>query len=209
MSRILKIALACVTGVTLSACASTGFVSTWKAPDAQPVGNLDGRRVVAMVLARDASVRRAAEDTLSAELTAEGAIGVPSYTLINDADVNDEAKARAAIEGAGVEAVVVLRPVAETQEIRSTPTTYVGPTYGPRYGGFWGGYYGYGWGAPYGGSEIRTDTIVTVETLIYSMGQNKLIWAAKSKTTNPDKVSSFVREVARAARKEMKKQGLL
>lgn len=207
MRHVLRPALAVVMAAALSACASTRFVSTWKAPDAQPIGSLDGRTVVAMVVAKDTSVRRAAEDTLAGELTAEGAVGVPSCTLISDADVNDETKARAAIEAAGVEAVVVLRPVSRDQEVRSTPT-YVGPTYGPAYGPFWGGYYGYGWGAAYA-PEVRTDTIVTVETLVYSMSQNTLVWAGQSKTTNPEKVNAFVREVARAARQEMKKQGLL
>jgi hypothetical protein len=81
---------------------------------------------------------------------------------------------------------------------------------GPRYGGYWGGYYGYGWGGAYGGGvDIRTDTIVTVETLVYSLKQNKLIWAGQSKTTNPSKIDAFVKEVATGAGKEMKKAGLL
>jgi len=207
VSRMNQIALGLVAGVAVSACASTSFISTWKAPDAAPIGSLDGRKVLAMVLAKDTSVRRAAEDTLATELTTEGATGVPSYTLISDEDVNDEAKARKAVEAAGVEAVVVLRPVGQTQEIRSTPT-YVGPTYGPRYGPFWGGYYGYGWGAAYA-PDIRTYTIVNIETLLYSISQNKLNWAGQTKTTNPQNVSAFVREVVKAASKELKKQGLL
>ena len=58
-------------------------------------------------------------------------------------------------------------------------------------------------------TEIYTDTIVTVETLVYSMKQNKLVWAGQSQTTNPSKVDAFVKEVVTAAAKEMKKQGLL
>ena len=75
-----------------------------------------------------------------------------------------------------------MRPVAKEKEISSTPSTMY---MGPRYGGYWGGYYGYGWGGAYGGTEIRTDTIVIVETLVYSLKQNKLVWAGESKTTNP------------------------
>jgi hypothetical protein len=59
---------------------------------------------------------------------------------------------------------------------------------GPGYSNFWGGYWGYGWGAPYGtvtGGEVRTDYIVSIETLIYSVKQNKLVFGAQSKTTNP------------------------
>ena len=78
------------------------------------------------------------------------------------------------------------------------------------YGPYWGGYYGYGWGGAWGGgTDIRTNTIVTVETLVYSLKQNKLIWAGQSTTTNPSLVDSFVRELAEAAAREMKKAGLL
>jgi len=202
-----RLAVSLVAGMAVAACASTSFISTWKAPDAQPLGSLDGRKVLAMVQARDPSIRRAGEDALAAELTRDGAIGVPSYTLISDSDVNDEAQARKAVEAADVEAVVVLRPVGETQEIRTTPT-YMGPTYGPRYAPFWGGYYRYGWGAAYV-PDVHTYTVVNVETLIYSISQNKLVWAGQSKTSSPENIDAFVREVIRAAGKEMKKQGLL
>jgi len=50
---------------------------------------------------------------------------------------------------------------------------------------------------------------VTVETLVYSLKQNKLLWAGQSKTTNPSKIDAFVRELAAGAANEMKKVGLL
>jgi hypothetical protein len=189
----------------LSACATTTFDSSWKAPDAQPMGSLAGQKVVAVAVSKNAAVRRSAEDTLVSVLSARGAQGIPSYSILGDD--TDEAKAKAAIEKSGAVAVVVMRPVAKEKEISSTPSSMY---MGPRYGGYWGGYYGYGWGGAWGGgTEIRTDTIVIVETLVYSMKQNKLIWAGQSKTTNPSKVDAFVKEVAAGAGKEMKKAGLL
>ena len=187
-----------------AACATTSFQSTWKAPDAQPVV-LSGQKVVAFVLTKNAAARRAAEDALAREISAGGAQGIPSYTLIPDAAASDEAKAKAQIEAAGATGVVVMRPVDKSQEVVAT-STYMGPSYGP----YWGGYYGYGWGGAYGGGvDVRTNTIITVETLVYSIPQNKLIWAGQSKTTNPSKVDAFVRELATAARREMTKAGLL
>ena len=74
---------------------------------------------------------------------------------------------------------------------------------GPMYGGFWGGYFGHGWGAPYSvhGGEIRTDTIVIVETLVYSLSQNKLVWGGQSKTTNPASVDRLIANAAKQARR--------
>lgn len=190
--------------VLTSACATTTFNSTWKAPDAKPV-ELSGQKVVAFVLTKNEASRRAAEDALAAAITKGGAQGVPSYSLVAANVAPDEAKARAQVEGAGATGVVVMRPVDSSKEVVAT-STYMGPTYGP----YWGGYYGYGWGGAWGGGvDVRTNTIVTVETLVYSLSQNKLIWAGQSNTTNPSKVDAFVRELATAAQREMTKAGLL
>ena len=189
--------------VAAAACATTSFQSTWKAPDAKPVV-LSGQKVLAFVLTKNAASRRAAEDALAREITAGGGQGVASYTLIPDASASDEAKAKAQVEASGATGVVVMRPLDTSKEVVAT-STYAGPAYGP----YWGGYYGYGWGAAYGGVDVRTNTIITVETLVYSIPQNKLIWAGQSNTTNPTKVDAFVKELATAARREMQKAGLL
>jgi hypothetical protein len=195
------VAVALAATVPLAGCASTGFTSTWRNPEAVPL-EAKGARVAALVMTKNEATRRAAEDALAREITAQGAQGVPMYSIA-DAAGTDEAQTRAALEKQGFAAVVTMRPVGSQQQI--TATTYAGPGYS----GFWGGYYGYGWGAPYGGTEIRTDTIVSVETLIYSLKQNKLVWGGQSQTTNPSNVDNFVREVATAAAKELRNQGLI
>ena len=205
MRKALLGAFVVLAAAGLTACATTTFNSSWKAPDAQPMGSLTGQKVVAVAVAKNTAVRRSAEDALVGAINANGAQAIPSYSIIGDDAVNDEAKAKAAIEQSGAVAVVVMRPVAKEKEISSTPSTMY---MGPRYGGYWGGYYGYGWGGAWGGTEIRTDTIVIIETLVYSLKQNKLVWAGESSTTNPSQVDAFVKEVAAAAGKEMKKLGL-
>ena len=100
-----------------------------------------------------------------------------------------------------------MRPVGSTQEAYATPLAHSAPR-----GWYWGGYYGYGWGAPWGGAvagEIRTRTIVSIETLVYSMKQNKLVWAGQSETTSPSDVDSLVKEIIAAVASEMKKQRLI
>ena len=199
-----KQAVALVLGATLvgSGCASTGFTSTWTNPQAAPL-RAEGSKVAAMVMSRQESSRRAAEDALARAITEAGAEGVPLYSITSD---TDEAVVKAALEQQGFAAVVAMRPVSTEQRITGTPSMYAGPAYG----GFWGrGYYGYGWGAPWGGTDIRTDKLVNVETLVYSLKQNKLVWGGQSQTTNPSNVDGFVREIAAAAAKELRKKGLI
>jgi hypothetical protein len=117
---------------------------------------------------------------------------------------------RRALEQQGYQGVVVMRPVATTQEVFSSPSTFREP----HYGGFWGGYYLYGWGMPwpmaiYGPVEVRTATIVSVETLVYSLRQNKLVWGGQSETTNPSSVGRLIQDTARRAARELQRQGLL
>ena len=204
-----RIAAVLVLAGLSTACASTYFTSTWKSPDAQPF-RPSGSKVAAVVMARDEAARRAGEDALARELTKRGAQGVPMYTLGPEGDPTKEAETRAALERAGVIGVVTIRPVGKDKEIVASSTMYGGAYYGgPYYGGYWGGYYGYGWGAPWGGVTVTTNTIVSIETLVYSLKMNKIVWAGQSKTTNPSNVDGFIKELVDAAAKEMKKQGLL
>jgi hypothetical protein len=48
-----------------------------------------------------------------------------------------------------------------------------------------------------------------VETLVYSVEQDKLLWAGQSKTTNPSNIQDFIRELSDAAAKEMRKAGFV
>jgi hypothetical protein len=193
----------------LAGCASGGFVSSWKAPDATPL-EFRGARVAAVVMMSDQGPRRGAEDTLAKEITARGAQGVPMYTLLPNASPSDQGLARAALEKAGVQGAVVMRPVSVEKEVSSTPETYLDP----KYSGMWGGYYEYGWNSSWGapmvtGGDVHVDQIVSVETLIYSLKQNKLVWAGQSKTTNPEGVNELVKKLAADAAAELEKQGLI
>lgn len=61
----------------------------------------------------------------------------------------------------------------------------------------------------YSTGSVRTDTVVSIETLIYSLNNDKLLWAGTSRTSNPEGLSSLVDEVADAVSSEVVKQGLI
>jgi hypothetical protein len=191
----------------LSGCASS-FVSSWTAPDAAPL-QIKGSKVAAIVMMKNEPSRRTAEDSLARELTARGATGVPLYIAVPNATADNEAAVRAELEKAGFAGAVVMRPIGTEKEAESKPVAYAGPTYT----GFWGGYYGYGWHDPWTydvvGGDIRTNTIVSVETLVYSLKQNKLVWGGQSKTTNPSNLDWLVKDTAARVASELKRLGLL
>jgi hypothetical protein len=196
--------LICGAALSLSACAgTTTFTSTWKAPDAQKVDPV-GKTVAALVISGDAERRRDAEVYLANDLTARGVRGVAAYTAIGlNNPTLDYVRAR--FKEAGVEGVVVMRLVGHDQTVIVDPGGFSGSVYGT-----FGSYYsGYGMAVSYSTGSVQTDTVVSIETLIYSLKQDKLLWAGTSRTSNPAGLQSLVHEVADAVSREVAKQGLV
>ena len=195
--------LICSMALWVSACETpTTFTSTWKAPDAHRI-NGAGKKIAAVVLSSDVDRRRSAEVYLANDLTIRGARGVASYTLLGF-DNRDANYARARLKEAGVEGVIVMRMVGKDQRTWGDP----GGLSGSAYGSF-GSYYSYGMELTYSTSSIQTETVVSIETLIYSLKDDKLLWASTSRTTNPDNLSQLVDQVADAVAREAAKQGLI
>jgi hypothetical protein len=199
-------AMILVVVLLLGGCATTTFTSTWKAPDAKPV-NPTGKTIAAIFVSRDESRRRAGEDALAADLRARGANPIAGYTILPNDQRGDGETARQSLRQAGAQGAVVMRVVGRDQRINYTPGVgYAFPTY---YYGF-GPYWGYGWRSVYEPGYLTTDTVVSVETLVYSLQpEDKLLWASTSRTTDPRNLDALVNDVAQATAKEMVRQGLL
>ena len=185
--------------VTLAGCASTSFKSTWKSPDAETV-DITGKKVLVVVMNVPTSVRRTVETSIATELNKIGAQATASNEFLPQDATVGSAKTKMAAEG--YDAAWVLRLTNREQEVSSTPAMYA-PA-GPYYS-----YWGWGGGYGYGGSEIRTDIKVYMETLVYSVKHDKLAWSGMSVTTNPSNIDAIAGEMTRVAVAEMKKSGLL
>src|SRR5262245_61635862 len=191
--------------VLLMAADKPTFTSSWKAPGAEQIAYA-GRKVVGLVVSNDMSLRMSAEEALSRELTAKGVEGVAAYRVIPAQETRDANTARPWFERIGAAGVVVLRILDLTKE--KLPSVMVWQS-GPSYGSFWG-YYPYAWGAVIditpGG---RTEVNVAIETLVFDLAGNRLIWAGTSQTTNPESLQTFVKGLVNGAADRMKKDGLL
>jgi hypothetical protein len=204
--RNTSVALLTTAGLILTGCSSTQFTTTWSAPDVQLTHIEPGAKVGALVMHPEVALERVVEEALAAELTKRGAVGIAAYTILGDIEPRNEEAARNAFAEAGAEAVVVMRGISEQTEM-----DYRAPTYysAPSYSGFWGGYYGYHWNTVYDPGYLRTSKVVTVETLVYDLESNELVWAGRSRTVDPSKLSTFIREIVDEVAKEMRKAGVL
>ncbi len=178
------------------------FTSVWKAPDITTIG-FAGKKVAALVITKDEGLRQSAEEALVRQLDAIGVQGEASYRLAPREVMQDKDKARAWFAKVGVEGVVALRLVSADKV-----TTYSPATWSTGYYGSLWGYYGYSWGVAYDPGYTREETKVIVETLIFSVPKDKLLWAGVSETSNPKNTDVFMKDLVTRIVKEMKKQGL-
>jgi len=204
LSQTLRALILVAAALCLSACGSTTtFLSTWKAPDAQPV-DPSGKSVAALVISSNKTQQRDAEVYLSNDLTTRGAHGVPAHQLIGygHPDVN---YAVAKFKEAGVAGVVVMRVVGHDQTVIVDPGGFSGEAY-TSFGSY---YQSAGVAVSYSSGSVQTETLVTVETAVYSLTQNKLLWAGTSQSHNPHGMQSLIIEVADAVSSQLSKQGLI
>ena len=201
-----RITFGVLASLTLAAAACgthTRFLSTWSPRNAQPVA-MSHMRIAAVFFNGNESIRRSGEDVIANELARVGGVAVPSYTIIPDDPSNREA-AKKKLEKAGVDAVLSMRVVAAERVYNYTPGYWAN---GPYYGSLWG-YWGYGWGAVYDPGYLSSSVVVGVETLLYSLKDEKLLWAGMSETFDPNTVRSAVKSIARKAVKKMDEQSVL
>jgi len=193
----LRVAIAALatSGALLAGCASTQVTSVWRDPGMGPV---QFHKVVGVALSQDASLRRLAEDEF---VRAVGpSVALAGYAVIPDDEIQNKEKARARVEAAGADGVVVFRLVGVEQQERWVPPTYYGNTWG---------YWGYAAPRVYDPGYLTTDRIVQIEAAAYAVPTARLVWAAHSHTLNPSNAKQLIDEVVRAIVLRMREDGLL
>lgn len=209
MTRKISVTTLVLLAFVVAGYAGPKFVTTWKDPTAGKF-NLKGKKVAAIVISSYTSVRVGGETSLAYELTKRGAQGIAGHTLlpeeISRADKSEEARKK--LEEAGIEHAVIMRATArEKTQSDATGTLLIYST-SPVYSSFWG-YWGSSWDATYDYGNIQSQTVMTVETLVWSVAEDKLLWAGRSKTTSPKNLGKFIRKLVDAASKEIRKEGLI
>lgn len=179
-------------------CASTKMVKNWVYPETGP---LQFENVMALVLVQDPLVRRTGEDELVRQIQRVRAVA--AYTVLPDKELENDARVREAVASAGVDGIIVMRPVYDQQEVTYVPGSYPTPYYS-----FWG-YYGWAYPLAYSPGYYRSDRLVGVETNVYDVGNGKLVWSGLSQTTNPEDVKKTVAATAKAVRQAMRKYGFI
>ncbi len=187
----------CLVLVT-TGCASTQMTKNWVYPERGP---LEFDKVMALVMVQDPLTRQSAEQALVRRI--QRAEAVASYQVLPFEKMEDVDEVRKAVESSGVDAVVVMRPVSDQEEVRYVPGSYPAPYYS-----FYG-YYGWAYPISYSPGYFKKERTVAIETHVYDASDGKLVWSGVSRTTNPNNVQKLVDDTAKAVRKAMRKYGFL
>ena len=186
----------------IGGCASTQVVHTWKVPEAQqPLG-----RTLVLGLFNTESVRRSYEDQMTAALQAEGLEATPATPLLPQVDMTAREKVDEVLQDSAFDHVLVTRMVSVSEREHWVSTPAPMPPHGYR------GLSGYYWGAVpgmYSPGYITQDTIVLLETNIYRVSDEALIWSATSETFNPGDVDQEIQGLVEILTEMFRDQGLV
>lgn len=182
------IVIAALGGSIVSACSnSTQYVSSWKDPTTRP---FHLTHTLAVFMTSDAGMRRMVEDRLASRLPG----GVPSYRLIPDADVAKLDTVKSHVTAAGFDGAVIMRLVDQQTQITGAQDFY--------------GYWGY-WNTAYNPVYYTTSTFYTVETTVYALPSDKMVWMGRSQTIDPKNANKLADYSVNFAVTNMRKDGYL
>lgn len=187
----------------VSSCTTTHITSSWREPNKQvTIEKLN--KVLVLAWFRDITSCHKAEDEMVAYLKGKGVV---SYNYLNDDFKKySESDIREIIKKDGFDGVITMRLLDVDKERSYTPgiiSSY--PSYYQTFSGF---YYR---NLPYYANSGYYFTIktFTVETNVYSIKENKIIWTGLTETTNPEGVDKMTSEISKLIYKTMLKEGFV
>ncbi len=171
-------------------------------------------KVLVLGVFKDDIQRRMFEVNFVEEVDADGKKAIAGYTLMpKREDFDDKEDILAVVKKVGADSVLItsFKGIIEKQHDVAPRIDYI-PRMGMRYGRYgygYGGYYGSRYEAVYRPGYTVTDKIVQLETRVYSVKNEKLVWAGKTKSVNASSAKSVVKDLVTLVIKDMKENGLI
>lgn len=190
--------------ICLASCSSTKIASSWKEPGKQvDLSKLNKVLVVAML--KNEVNSQNAEDQMASYLQGKGVVSY--HYLGNGVNKKDKVALHEKMKADGFDAAITMRLVDVDKDITYRPGSSFS-SYPDYYRNF-DGYYSRSWEIYSTPGEYLTTQTYTVETNVFSIKEDKIIWTSLTKSTNPDGVMRMTAEIAKVIYKAMKKEGFV
>lgn len=194
----------------LFSCANTKISQSWVEPDNKKSYN----DILIIGIAESEQNRRAYESYFVEELRAKGVEAEASYKLIKSNEKIERKTVLKAIEGMEIDGVIVTHMTAVDEETIYRPGMGYGGGYGGygAYGGYGGGLYGY---YPHVNTYVHspgyytTHETYTLETNLYDVKTEELVWSARSRTFSPESVEEVIVDLTKLLIKDLEDKNLI
>ena len=195
----------------LFSCANTKISQSW----VEPGHNKSYNDLLIIGIAESEQNRRAYESYFVQELSENAIEAEASYKLIKSNQKIDRDSVSKAIKGLDIDGVIVTHMVGIDEE------TIYRPSAGYSYGGAYGGYYR---GGHYGGlysyyphvntyvhnpGYYTTHETYTIETSLYDVASEELVWTARSRTFSPESVDEVIVDLTKLLIKDLSDKNLI
>jgi hypothetical protein len=176
---------------------STKLEKSWADPSFNTTTTKPFNKVLIIAPLKDAASQRSAEDKIAKQL--KQGVGVQSYSYLSTADSVKEVVDAKLLKD-GFDGIITM----QLKEVEKS-TSYV---QGSSYGGYHGyrGYYGYGSYSPGYYEENKT---FMVETNLYSIRENKLLWSGTTSSLNPTSFDKTIDQIIYTIKYELQKKGMI
>ena len=208
---------ACVLMLTVSCARSTttSFSQSYRNPGYE---HTVFQRLLVVAVAGDAENRRTFEDALASAIAKQGGAAAPSYTMLPEGQQVSEEQLYDVIRRERIDGVLLTRLLAVEKASSYTPpkkynkprTRYypAGPGWGYGYGGYYG-WYGTSYAEVHKPGYFDTSTTLKLETNLYSVATNDLVWTGQSNTIDPKSLDDARTSVTQAVAAKLKSEHLI
>lgn len=195
----------------LVSCANTKISQSWVEPDNKKSYN----DLLIIGIGNSEQTRRAYESYFVEALREKGSEAEASYKLIKSNETIDRDTVLKAIDGMEIDGVIVTHMVAVDEETIYRPGMgYSSVGYGGygRYGGYGGGLYGY---YPHVNSYVHspgyytTHETYTLETNLYDVKSEELVWSARSRTFSPESIDEVIVDLTKLLISDLEDKNLI
>jgi hypothetical protein len=170
----------------LGACAtSTKLVNVWQDP-AYAAGPF--KKIIVLGLGAEGATSRAFEDIFAAELKKRGVDAIPGHTVFPPDGQPTREVIEQTAKNVGADGFLVARLVKTDKETQYTPG--YSPTVLPGGVGYYNNFYGYYSAAvTYSPPVAYQYEVVTIETNLWDVRSDKMVWAGTTQTFAPGSVN--------------------
>lgn len=190
----------------LSSCASSSLVASWHDENYSGAGVLDNVLIIAVT--NDETLKRLYEDIFVEKLAASGISARPSYKL-SESDIKpDRESMQRAIDESGAGALLITRHLGTDVKEHYHPPQRTMLWSDPYYSRYHR-YYPMAYREVYTPGYTVKVTTVSLESNLYDVSTEKLVWSVRSESVNPSMSRKYVNELIHLCIEDLKKNNFM